>query len=81
MEKEEIIYLLKESLEEIIPEIEGEDYSIHETLNNLGANSIDKGELITLTLEHLEIEASMVMFVKAESIAELADLILQHVNE
>jgi polyketide biosynthesis acyl carrier protein len=46
-------FLIKSNLIEIIPELEGEDIDINETLVDIGANSIDRGELIALTLEAL----------------------------
>ncbi len=75
--KTEIINLIKENLLEIIPELEREQISVHETLLDLGANSVDRGELITLTLERLNMEVSRIEFVSAQTIDELADLILE----
>lgn len=75
--KNEIVSLIKENLVEIIPELEGEDISGDETLVDLGANSIDRGELITLTLERLDLNVSRIEFVSAQTINQLADLIVE----
>jgi polyketide biosynthesis acyl carrier protein len=78
--KEDVINLIRKNLFEIIPELEDENISNDTTLVDLGANSIDRGELITLTLEHLNAEISRIEFVGAETIQELADLITEKVN-
>lgn len=75
--KSQIVNLITENLLEIIPELEGEEISPDESLVDLGANSVDRGELITLTLERLNMEASRIEFVSAQTINELADLIIQ----
>ena len=80
MELSSIVTLIKSNLLEIIPELEGEEIDIEESLVDLGANSIDRGELITLTLETLELEVSRIEFVGAKNIKELADLMYKHSN-
>ena len=80
MDKNAIIDLIKRNLIEIIPELEDEEIDIDETLVDLGANSIDRGELITLTLEELELEVSRIEFASARTISGLADLMHKHSN-
>lgn len=75
--RNDIINLIKRNLLEIIPELAHEEFSNDETFINLGANSIDRGELITLTLEGLNSGVSRVEFVRATTINELADLMIQ----
>ena len=77
MEKTTIITLLKDHLIEIIPELEGESINMDETLLDLGTNSVDRGELITLTLEKLDLDISRIEFVGAQTLNELADLIIE----
>lgn len=78
MKKEEILALVKENLIEIIPELEGEEINVDDTLVDIGANSVDRGELITLTLEALELDVSRIEFVGANTIGELAELMFRH---
>lgn len=73
--KEHIVEVIKENLVEIIPELKDELISVDANLVDLGANSVDRGELITLTLERLDIEVSRIEFVGAQTINELAELI------
>lgn len=75
--KTQIVALIKENLLEIIPELGGDEIALDESLVSLGANSVDRGELITLTLERLKLNASRIEFVGAQTINELADLIME----
>lgn len=79
MTKDEILDVLKTNLYEIIPELEDEEFSVDEKLVDLGLNSIDRGELITLTLESLDSDVSRIEFVKAQTIQELADVFIEKV--
>jgi polyketide biosynthesis acyl carrier protein len=75
--KNSIIEKIRENLIEIIPELEGETISNDEKLSNLGANSIDRAELIALTLEQLEKEIPRIELAGAQTINELAELIAE----
>lgn len=75
--KNDIIYQIRKNLIEIIPELAGENISNDSSLRDLGANSIDRGELITLTLEQLDSDISRIEFVGVQTIQELADLITE----
>ena len=80
MTKAEIIDLIKQNLIEIIPELEDEVINLNEPLIDMGANSIDRGELIMLTLEALEFEVPRVEFAGADTIQQLANLMEHHGN-
>ncbi|WP_281988840.1 phosphopantetheine-binding protein [Aquimarina aggregata] len=75
--KNEIVMTIRQNLLEIIPELEGQDFSTTDVLTDLGANSLDRGELITLTLERLDLDISRIEFVGIETIDELADKIIE----
>lgn len=79
--KNQIIVLIKENLLEIMPELEGKEISVEDTLVDIGANSIDRGELITLTLERLNLEVSRIEFVKAQTIQDLADMMAEKMEK
>ena len=73
--KNQIIKTIKITLLEIMPELEGKAISLDDTFIDLGANSLDRGELITLTLERLNLDISRIEFVGSGTINELADQI------
>lgn len=73
----EIIELIKENLVEILPDVEKNNISINDSLTELGANSVDRGELITITLERLNLNIPRIEFAGAQTIVDLADLIIK----
>ncbi|MFH6942762.1 phosphopantetheine-binding protein [Flavobacterium sp. FlaQc-50] len=75
--KNQIIEQIRENLLEIIPELEGKILSNDEKLSDIGANSIDRAELIALTLEQLEKEIPRIELAGAQTINELAELIAE----
>ncbi|MGB8195076.1 MAG: phosphopantetheine-binding protein [Chitinophagaceae bacterium] len=75
--KNEVVELIKGNLLEIIPELSKETISLDDSFVDLGANSIDRGELIMLTLERMELNVPRIEFVSAQTINQLADLILE----
>ncbi len=68
---------LKGHLRNIIPELDGKEIGEDETLRNLGANSVDRGELINLILEELEFDIPRVELAGAETLSEMADLLTE----
>jgi polyketide biosynthesis acyl carrier protein len=75
--KNQIIEQIRENLLDIIPELEGKTISNDEKLSDIGANSIDRAELIALTLEQLEKEIPRIELAGAQTINELAELIAE----
>lgn len=75
--KNKIVEQIRENLIEIIPELEGKTISNDEKLSDIGANSIDRAELIALTLEQLEKEIPRIELAGAQTINELAELITE----
>ena len=71
-----ITTLIKNNLTKIIPELEGEEIDVHVPFVDIGANSLDRVKLVTLTLETLGLEVSRVKFVAAQTINELVGLII-----
>lgn len=79
MTKDDILDVIKTNLYEILPELEDEEFSLDEKMVDLGLNSIDRGELITLTLESLNSDLSRIEFVKAQTVEELAEVFMEKV--
>jgi polyketide biosynthesis acyl carrier protein len=73
--KQEIIKTIRKNLADIIPELVEPDISADTSFTDMGANSIDRSELIMLTLEHFNLNIPRIEFVGANTINQLADLI------
>lgn len=67
--------LIAEHTREVIPELEGHRFAPSDSLRDLGANSIDRAEIIVMTLESLSMSIPLVELADAKNMGELADLI------
>ncbi|MCP4138404.1 MAG: acyl carrier protein [bacterium] len=77
MTHDEIFQLIKNNVLEILPEIPSEEILIDISLKDLGANSIDRVEIITMTMEDLGIKIPMVDFGNIKNIRGLADFFFE----
>ena len=71
----DIFQVVKEKVMEILPGASPERITIDQQLRDLGANSIDRMEVLTLSLEHLNLRIPLVEFGNCKNIKDLVDLI------
>lgn len=58
----------------VIPELEGHSFVETDRLADLGANSMDRAEIVMMTLESLSLKIPLIELV-SENIGKLADLL------
>ncbi|NOT88326.1 MAG: acyl carrier protein [Lysobacter sp.] len=75
MNKEEIFEIIVRHAREVLPELETHDFQATDSLKALGANSIDRADIIMMTLESLVLNIPLMEMAKAENIGELAGII------
>lgn len=75
MSHPEIVSLIAQHTREVIPELDGHPFTPADSLRDLGANSIDRAEIIMMTLESLSISVPLVELADAKNIGELAGVI------
>ncbi|MBA2649836.1 MAG: acyl carrier protein [Legionella sp.] len=69
---------LKSSILEVLPVKSEHTLQPEESLRQLGANSIDRAEIIMLTMARLELKIPLIEFSQAKNIASLIDIFLTH---
>ncbi|WP_160717028.1 acyl carrier protein [Chitinophaga solisilvae] len=74
MNVEEIFQVIVQHTREIIPELEEHAFRFNDQLKELGANSIDRAEIIALTMDSLSIQVPMLDLSGAQNMGELATL-------
>jgi polyketide biosynthesis acyl carrier protein len=77
MNKESIFETIGRIICEVLPELEGHVFQPDDRLIDLGANSIDRAEIVTMTLEALSLPISRVELSEAKSIGELARILYE----
>lgn len=74
MSKERIFQIIKTNVLEILPEIPVDGIRPEESLKNIGANSIDRMDIIVKTMEMVGVTIPMIEFAGIKNIQGLVDL-------
>jgi len=73
--KAEIFQVLRSITVEILPELAGQEIRVTDRLRDLGANSVDRAEILTKTMAQLRIRMPLVELAAAENIAGLVEIL------
>ena len=77
MNKKDIVLTIQEHTWVVVPKLEGYQFQQNDSLQDLGANSIDRSEIIMMTLESLSLKTPLIEFARAENIENLAGILLE----
>ncbi len=75
MNNADVFSLVVNHSQEVIPELEGYAFKRTDQLSELGANSVDRAEIIMLTMESISLRIPLLEFSGAKNMGELSDLI------
>ncbi len=81
MEKENIFSVVKNAIAEVLPDVDTETVSIEQNLKSLGANSIDRTEIVMSSMEKLRIKLPLVSFGGVENIEDMVDVMVDSYRE
>jgi len=74
LEKENIFLVVKDAIADVLPDVDTEAVSIEQNLKSLGANSIDRTEIVMSSMEKLGIKMPLVSFGGVENIEDMVDV-------
>lgn len=75
MTHDDIFQAIVKNVRAVVPELAGHTFARTDNLKNLGANSIERSEIVVMTLEDLALLVQLVDVAGAANLGELADLI------
>ncbi len=75
MTKQQIFQLIVTHTKEVIPDLKDRQFTSSDSLRELGANSIDRSEIIIMTLESLSLNIPLIELAGATNIGDLASII------
>jgi len=75
MTKEHVYEVVREVIMEVLPEVTPEQVSIDKSLKDLGANSIDRMEVVTMSMESLGVKIPLMSFAQVANIEGLVDVL------
>ncbi len=77
MSKEDVFQAVKKNIVEILPHVSLDNIRIEGQLKDLGANSIDRMEIVTMSMEALGIKIPLVELGQVENIEGLVNLLYE----
>ncbi|MCR8978416.1 acyl carrier protein [Brevibacillus laterosporus] len=80
MNREDILKLIIQHTCEIIQDLEDHDFQPSDKLVDLGANSVDRAEIVMMTMESVSLKVPRVSLAGATNIGELADVIFENLQ-
>lgn len=72
MSQQNVFDLIVKHTREVVPELESHHFLVSDSLRDLGANSIDRAEIIMMTLESLAVSIPLTELAGARNLGELA---------
>lgn len=77
MDKEYIMKLIIRHCCELIPELKGREIKLSDTLEDLGANSMDRADIIMMSMEALALKIPRVELFRTKNIGGLVDVLYE----
>lgn len=77
MNKDAIFNIIVAHICEVIPRLANHSFQYSDQLSVLGANSIDRADIVIMALESLSLRMPLTETIKAKNIGELADLLYE----
>jgi polyketide biosynthesis acyl carrier protein len=79
MTQDVVFEAVRRNVLEVLPDLTPQDVSMQGTLTDLGANSIDRADVVTMTMEDLGIVVPISDFQNVHDIRSLVELLKKHV--
>lgn len=73
MKREAIFEVVKGHIYQIIPELKGHTIGDADSMKNLGLDSMERADILVMTLESLQLETPRVDFADSNTLGELVD--------
>ena len=80
MTKEDVFQVVKKNIFEVLPFLSDKDIYIENNLKDLGANSIDRVEIATLSMEDLNVKIPPIEFGDVKNLEGLVNLLYEKAN-
>lgn len=75
MTKDEIFDAVRQAILEVLPDLPAKEISIEKSLVELGANSVDRMEVVMMSMEALGLKIPLMRFAGVGNLAGLVDVL------
>jgi polyketide biosynthesis acyl carrier protein len=80
MTKQDVFQVVKKNIFEVLPFLSGKEIHIENNLKDFGANSIDRVEIVTLSMEDLNVKIPPIEFGDVKNLEGLVNLLYEKAN-
>jgi len=80
MAKEQVYEVVRKVIIRVLPDLDPDMISIEKRLKDLGANSIDRMEVVTMSMEELGLKIPLMSFAQVSNIEGLVDVLTENYN-
>lgn len=81
MTEPEILELIKKHVSDILPELEEHQFQATDSLVDLGADSVDRAEILNMVLEDMALQIPRTELFGPKNIGELAALLHKRIDD
>ncbi|HEY0837555.1 MAG TPA: acyl carrier protein [Azospirillum sp.] len=76
MTKAQIFDIVKKNIVEVLPDLDQDMIALDKSLSDLGANSVDRMEIIQMSMDELSVNIPLMSFAKATNIDGVVEVLL-----
>lgn len=80
MNQEQVFTVVKEIITDVIPELSNQPILINNSLKELGANSMDRAEIIIRSMAALQLKIPLIEFGQAKNIEGIISIFLKNLQ-
>ncbi|MGZ9709233.1 phosphopantetheine-binding protein [Glaciimonas sp. GNP009] len=80
MTKAEVFNVIKNNILEILPKLQPDIVLIEKNLTDLGANSVDRMEVVIMSMEDLGVKIPLLSFAGVGNIEGLVEVLFNHMQ-
>lgn len=77
MNQQDIFQIIANHAKDVIPKLTEHDFQFNDALRDLGANSIDRSEIVMMTMESLALSVPLIETARAQNMGELAEILYE----
>lgn len=80
MSREQILDIMRDRIVDILPDLSPEQIQREDSMKDLGANSIDRFDIISDTMGELNLKIPLVQFGSLKNIGEVVDFLYEQLQ-
>lgn len=80
MERSAVFDVVRKNVLDILPDVQSEQVTMQVSLKDLGANSLDRVDVATMSMEDLGIQMPMMKLANVENVGDLVEVLFAEAN-